>query len=204
MTAAAPAADVRVGDPAFIAELLQAPGVIRTGHFALLSGLHTDLFLAFSSIAADTRALADVASWLAPVVAAWQPDTVLAPSTAGVSLASELARRTGSRLHLADLDEDGRPCGVVGESLRDSARCLLVNDVVTTGSGMRLLADVVRDAGATVVGAAWFASRATIDVARLINAPTVHVADVELPASPPDKCDLCRQRAHLQIAIDLN
>jgi orotate phosphoribosyltransferase len=204
VTAAAPAADVRVGNPALVADLLKMPGAIRTGHFALLSGLHTDHFLAFSTIAADARALADLASWLTPVVAAWQPDTVLAPSTAGVSLAGELARRTGASLHLADLDQHGRPCGIVGDGLRAGTRCLLVNDVVTTGSGMRLLADVARDAGATVVGGAWFASRAAIDVTTIINAPTVHAADLELPTRQPDSCELCNTDAKLQIAIDLN
>lgn len=204
MTAAATAADVRVGDPAVIATFLEMPGVIRTGHFALLSGLHTDAFLAFSSIAVDTQSLVELASWLGPVVAAWQPDAVLAPSTAGVCLASELARRIGARLHLADLDDSGRPCGIVGGSLRAGARCLLVNDVVTTGTGMRLLAEITRDAGASAVGGAWFASRHGVDVASLINAPTVHVADLDLPAISYDECDLCLKGAALQLAIDLN
>jgi hypothetical protein len=56
------------------------------GHFALLSGLHTDRFLAFSRIADDPAALQTIAGWLAPSIALLLPDALVAPSTAGVGL----------------------------------------------------------------------------------------------------------------------
>jgi len=196
--------DVRVGSPELVAEMLALPGAVRQGHFALLSGLHTDRFVAFSAIAAHPQALSALVDWLAPVAAAWLPDAVLAPSTAGVSLGAALARRIGATLHLADLDDAGRPTGVVGVSLAVGARTVLVNDVVTTGSGMRLLADVARGAGASVVGAAWFASRAPIDVASAVGAPAVHVTDVSLPTFGGAECQQCHDAVPIQVAIDLN
>ena len=43
------------GDPYALAELLALPGAIMEGHFQLLSGLHTDRFVAFSRIAERVR-----------------------------------------------------------------------------------------------------------------------------------------------------
>jgi hypothetical protein len=55
--------------------LLAHPGAVLHGHFALLSGLHTDRFLACSHIAKDSRALGKIADWLIPCLAPQAPTT---------------------------------------------------------------------------------------------------------------------------------
>jgi orotate phosphoribosyltransferase len=128
------------------------------GHFELLGGDHADTFIKFSRIAERSTALETTTQWLLPSVAAWLPDVVVAPATAGVALGWTLARRLGLPLVLADVGADGRAVAVPdAESLRDH-RALLVNDVVTTGRGMTALAQVANNAGATVAGATWFLS----------------------------------------------
>lgn len=138
----APALYPRLGDPWVMADLVSRPNVIEHGHFRLLSGAHSEQFLRFSKIANNSDALDIVAAALVPSVAVWQPDAVLAPSTAGVSLGRELAARLGVALYLAHVDERGRADSFVGESPRLGSSMLLVNDVVTTGDGLRALADV--------------------------------------------------------------
>lgn len=198
------AALTRLGEPSAVADFLARPGVVRHGHFSLLSGLHTDTFVAFSGIAADTNALDRIASWMLGTVAAWEPTDVLAPSTAGVGLASTIARRVSARLHLADLNSAGRPQGIVGESLTHGSRVLLVNDVVTTGAGLHALAEHVRAAGASIVGAAWFAARGPANVTAELQAPSVHIADLEAPTWAADGCHLCTDGVPIEDALDLN
>lgn len=198
------AARTRLGEPLAVAELLGRPGVMRIGHFRLLSGLHTDTFVAFSGIAADSAALDHVADWMLGTVAAWEPTDVLAPTTAGVGLASTLARRLSARLNLADLSSAGRPQHIIGTSLTPGARVLLVNDIVTTGAGLRALAELVSTADASVTGAAWFVSRAQVNVTAALDAPTVHIADVDAPAWGAEGCHLCAERKPLEDALDLN
>jgi orotate phosphoribosyltransferase len=114
------------------------------------------------------------------------------------------AMRVGARLDLADVGGGGRQMGVRGTSVLAGARVELVNDVVTTGAGMRLLAELTRAAGAEVVGGAWCASRAPVDVASMLSAPTVHVSDLLLAATEADVCAQCLDNVPLQLAVDLN
>jgi orotate phosphoribosyltransferase len=193
-----------LGDPILLADYLSRPGVLRSGHFRLLSGLHSDHFLAFSQIAKDERALDSLAALLVPTIGPWHPDTVLAPSTAGVTLAAALAQRLGIAFQLATLDEHDRPDGIGADARMDGARVLLVNDVVTTGQGLERLASLARGAGATLAGAAWFASRAPIDVAAKIGAPAALVLSLDLPAVDANACQACVERLPIEDAIDLN
>lgn len=160
------------------------PGVIRSGHFRLVSGLHSDRFLASRRSCATKRPWqSSPLSWRL-ASAPWQPDLVRSPSTArgrarGCSClrtrdpaSARLARRS------RPTGRDDRGGDVAG------ARILLVNDVVTTGEGLRLLADLVRQRGATVAGAAWFAFRASVAVTELIGAPGAEILGLGSPQSP--------------------
>jgi len=192
-----------LGDPAQVAKLLSTDGALRDGHFRLLSGLHTDVFLAFSAIAADTANLDAISSWLGPTVDAWAPDAVLAPSTAGVGLAATLARRISAPLHLATVGPDGRPSDLLGSAPPSSARVLVVNDVSTTGAAIGALAGIARSHGADVVGAAWFASRGDAFVD--LGLRTAHVVDVNLEAFAGDDCPQCASGVYaMEEAVDLN
>ena len=203
-TAPYPQLHARLGDVALLGDMIARPGVLQTGHFRLLSGLHADRFLAFSHVARDRDLLELVADWLSPTVAAWSADVVMAPSTAGVALASTLSRRLGAQLHLASLDEAGRAAGILGRSEFDGLRVLLVNDVVTTGQGFEALADLVRSNQGVVAGAAWFLSRSDADIGALLDAPTAYLGDLPLPAWDPGGCPVCATSEALQDALDLN
>lgn len=182
--------------------MLASPGAVRTGHFQLLSGLHTDTFLAFSAIASESDAVEQVAGWLTPTVGPWQPDLVLAPTTAGVALAGVLARRLGVPLALTSLDTGGRATGVLGDVDLADRHVLVVNDVYTTGQGLRLLADTVTTGGGTVAGAAWFLTRAD----RLPDdlPPHVAVVDAPMPSWTDGDCPLCADGDQPESALDLN
>jgi orotate phosphoribosyltransferase len=193
-----------LGDPTHVARILDAPGVVRDGHFELLAGLHTDRFVAFSAVAGDAAALAQTAGWLLTTIAAWSPTVVVAPSTAGVALGSQLAERLQLRLVLATTDGTGRPTTMLNESSLRGHRALLVNDVVTTGTSLRLLAELATGCGAEVCGATWFASRTDIDVASLLNRPTAQITGLELASWPPSECRLCELGEPLERAIDIN
>lgn len=194
----------RLGDPRVLASYLDRPGALRSGHFRLLSGLHSGHFLAFSAIAEDDEAVDEIASLLLPTISPWEPSVVLAPSTAGVTLAAALADRLGVGLYLASLDEQGRPAGIVGEPEISNDRVLLVNDVVTTGQGLMSLAQMVRDRGGQVAGGAWFATRSGVDVPDMIDAPVAFSFSLDLKAIAADHCSACARGIEVEDAIDLN
>lgn len=194
-----------VGEPRWLADYLGRPGVIRHGHFRLLSGLHAEQFLAFSEIARDAEAVRSIAADLAAVCAPWQPSLVLAPSTAGVALAAQLARTLEEPLMLAALDDRGRATGILGDADIEGARVLLVNDVITTGQGLLALRDAAAAAGGLTIGAACFANRGDVDVAELIEVPVCYSARLNLRAVPAEQCEVCaRTGEEPEHAIDIN
>lgn len=194
---------VHAGDPDRVAEHLSTPGAVRTGHFQLLSGLHTDAFFAFSAIARDPHAVRQIAGWLAPAVGPWDADLILAPSTAGVALATALADRLCLPLALCSLGPQGRAHGVLGDVDLTGRRVLLVNDVLTTGQGLDALAWTVRTGGGHVAGATWFLTR-TPDLPDGLPTPHQAVATVPLPSWTADECRLCNQSHPTELAQDLN
>jgi len=198
-------AQVHRGDPRVIENMVASPGALLTGHFELLSGLHTDRFLAFSTVARDDAALTLIAQLLLPEIAAQMPAFVLAPSTAGVALGWSLARGLGVPLHLASLDEHGRPEGLIGEPEVAGRRGLLVNDVVTTGQGVGRLAEVLTARGGEAACGAWFLTRSpNTDVEKLIAAPAFPIVTMPLEVWAAEECAPCRSREPLQPALDLN
>jgi orotate phosphoribosyltransferase len=199
-----PMVSIRRGNPEAVLEMLALPGTLMEGHFRLVSGLHSDRFLAFSQIAAEPENTELLASWLAPSLEPRRPDTVIAPSTAGVGLASALARRLGAVLQLASLGGDGRPEGVIAEESLTARKVLLVNDVVTTGESLQRMAKIVRERGGEITGASWFLSRAEVDISSLIEAPAEAVGTIELDAWKPEECQLCAAGVELREAVDLN
>lgn len=196
--------NVARGDPRLVAEYLSRPGVLREGHFRLLSGTHTDTFVAFSRLAHDPLALETVADWLDPSVGPLGASAVAAPSTAGVSLGAALAERLGLPLQLALVDEEGRAESLLGNPRLESQRVLLVNDLVTTGRGLLALRNAVAAAGGEVAGAAWFLSRTDVDIEGLLRVPAIFVGSVGLQAWSEQACDLCRQHTPIEDALDLN
>jgi hypothetical protein len=129
MTAAStlesPLLDVRRGDPALVRDLLERPGVLEHGHYELLSGLHTDVFIRFSLLAHDADALDCIAEWLTPSLKPWNVDAVVAPATAGVALGWALARRLSVPLHLATPGDDGRAVEINTPNLLVGQRAIL-------------------------------------------------------------------------------
>lgn len=184
--------------------MLGRPEVLCEGHFRLLSGLHSDHFIRFSRLADDADALGYVADLLAGIVASWEPDAVAAPSTAGVSLGVELGRRLSVRLHLVAVGADGRPTTLIGTSPIADSRVLLVNDVITTGEGVKALAQVMTAAGAVSIGCCAFVARTVDDPAQAVGMPVAVAASVDLAAWSSEECPLCESSGPPEDARDLN
>lgn len=192
------------GDTERVAELLQVPGALLRGHFKLLAGGHTDCFFRFSSVARDAAALDDIARWLISDVRPLGVDAIVAPTTAGVGLGWTLATSLGVPLHLATVNDDGRPTGILGEPQLNDERVLLVNDVVTTGHGLQAMAALANERGASPVGACWFLSRSRVDVEGLLEIPCLPVARWHLHAWDATQCEACAAGDEPTPAYDLN
>lgn len=169
--------------------LYEKTGGLLHGHFRLTSGLHSDVYLQ-SALVLQHPAIAEAlgAALAAPFRNA-SVATVLAPAIGGIPVAHEVARALGARALFTE-----REGGVMslrrGFTLGAGERCLVVEDVITTGGSTREVMTCVEGHGGVVVGVGSLIDRS----GGAAVFPVRHEALAVLTATtwPPEQCPLCR------------
>jgi orotate phosphoribosyltransferase len=170
-------------------EIYEKTGALMRGHFRLTSGLHSDIYLQSALVLQYPEHAERLGEALAAPFADARAQTVLAPAIGGILVAHEVARALGTRALFTER-EDGAMRLRRGFALTPGERCLVVEDVITTGGSTREVVDCVRAAGGTVVGVGSLIDRsggtAAFDVRRAA------LATVSATTWSPDACPLCK------------
>ena len=177
--------------PDAILERLAKHGAVLTDqHFVYTSGLHGNAYINMRAAAHDAELLDDIANELSQVINWYESvDVILGPETLGRTLAS----LTGA--YFTDevcaiwcdiVDKDGvkkasfNPKLDFGRLIKPGSRVAIVDDLLTTGSSIRLAADLVTSLGGVVVVAAAVVRRSPEVTAEDCGAEELHVlAEVE-------------------------
>src|SRR5438094_611805 len=116
--------------------LSETTGALMRGHFRLTSGLHSDIYLQSALVLQYPEHAARLGDALAAPFVDAGAQTVLAPAIGGILVAHEVARALGVRALFTE-----RENGVMrlrrGFTLTPGERCLVVEDVITTGGSAR-------------------------------------------------------------------
>lgn len=138
-----------------VAALLGELGVVRTGHFALSSGAHSDTYLQCALALASPRVALALGRALAQRVreAGHEVDVVVSPALGGVLAGFAVAAALDRRFVFAER-VDGAFTLRRGQHVAPGERVLVVEDVVTTGGSAQEAADLARAHGAQVLGVA--------------------------------------------------
>lgn len=170
-------------------DLYEATGALLRGHFRLTSGLHSDVYLQ-SALVLQYPAHAGALG--AALAAPFRNDgiqTVLAPAIGGILVAHEVARALGVRAVFTEREE-----GVMrlrrGFTVATGERCLVVEDVMTTGGSIREVVGCVETLGATVVGVGSLIDRSGGGANFPVKRATL--ATVKATTWKPEECPLCR------------
>jgi len=170
-------------------ELYEKTGALMRGHFRLTSGLHSDIYLQSALVLQYPEHAARLGDALAAPFGDAGAQSVLAPAIGGILVAHEVARALGVRALFTE-----RETGVMrlrrGFTLTPGERCLVVEDVITTGGSTREVVECVRASGGAVVGVGSLIDRsagaAAFDVKRAA------LATVSATTWPPESCPLCK------------
>lgn len=169
-----------------IADLLEETGAVRTGHFLLSSGKHSDIYVEkarmFERPEVVMRMAEEIATWHDGV------EAVVSPAVGALPLGFAVALAAGARFVYAERAE-GRLALRRGFRLGAGERTLVVEDVVTTGGSAAEVVDLVRTAGAHLLGVAAMVDRSAGDVGFPLRA----LARLDAGAFDPGACPLCRQ-----------
>ena len=132
-------------------DLYEATGALLRGHFRLTSGLHSDIYLQSALVLQYPAHAAALGAALATSFRDDGIQTVLAPAIGGILVAHEVARALGVR-GLFTEREDGVMRLRREFTVARGERCLVVEDVMTTGGSIREVVTCVEALGGVVVG----------------------------------------------------
>jgi orotate phosphoribosyltransferase len=166
----------------------QSTGALRTGHFRLSSGLHSDRYLQCARLLMWPERAEAAGRALARMLADLTPELVVSPALGGLLIGHETARALGKRFLFVER-VDGSFALRRGFAIEPGERVVLVEDVFTTGKSTRETAEAVEAAGGKVVGAGSIVDRGLTTGALPVAWRSLLTLDA--PAWPAESCPLC-------------
>lgn len=171
-----------------VEDLFRKAGVLREGHFLLTSGLHSPVYWEKFRILQYPEYTGELCALIADHFRDKNPTVVVGPTTGGVILSFETARRLGTRGLFAEKQGEGR---VLRRdfTIAPDERVLIVDDVLTTGKSVRETLDAVRSLGGDVIGVGVMVDRSQqpmdfgAELFSCLRAPAI--------AYSADECPLC-------------
>jgi orotate phosphoribosyltransferase len=169
--------------------LYEKTGALMRGHFRLTSGLHSDVYLQSALVLQHPEHAEALGRELAARFSDVGARTVLAPAIGGILVAHEVARALGARCLFSER-ENGVMTLRRGFTLAPGERCLVVEDVITTGGSTREVVECVERTGGAVVGVGSLIDRS--GGAARFAVRRAALATVQATAWPAEACPLCR------------
>jgi len=171
-----------------ILEALTDSGAIRTGHFQLTSGLHSDKYVQCARV----LEYPEITTKLAHEMVDRLPeninvDLVVAPAVGGIIIGFAVAQALNVRYIFTERQE-GKMTLRRAFEIPEGARVLIVEDVVTTGGSVQEVVEIVESAAATVVGVATIIDRGG---ERAFDDPYFPLLPMNVESVDPAECVQC-------------
>lgn len=128
-------------------------GGILKGHFLLSSGLHSSDYLQAAKVFQYPEYATLLSQELTLRFEKERIDLVIGPAIGGILLSFEMGRILKKRTIFAEREE-GKMRLRRGFSIQKGEKCLVVEDVITTGASTKEVIDLVRRNKANVIGIA--------------------------------------------------
>ena len=171
-------------------QVFRETGAYLKGHFRLTSGLHSDEYLQCALVLQHPEIAERFGRELAARLGA--ADLVASPAIGGLIIGHEVARALGSRFIFTERDaSSGKMTLRRGFSVRPGESAVVIEDVVTTGGSTREVIELLRAAGATVLGAGSIVDRSGGRAD--LGVPRVALATLDVVAYAPEQCPLCKK-----------
>ncbi len=181
-------------DRAEMERIFKQTGLMLEGHFLLTSGRHSNRYMQCAKLFQYPEYSEMICKDLAGRFAGQRIDLVVGPALGGIIMSYEMARQCKVPNIFAER-ENGVMTLRRGFSIREGAKVLVVEDVVTTGGSVREVMDIVAEAKAEVVGVCVVVDRSggKID----FGVPFEAAYETEIQSYEPSQCPLCEQGLEL-------
>lgn len=131
---------------------------------------------------------------------------ILCPESAGFALAEAMARLATLPLAVTKIDINRRPSSELRTgSIAPGSRVLLMNDVSTSGSSLRLLHKAAEAHGASVQAALTLAAVGTgaLKATNALGIVGSWLIEALWPLSTAENCELCQREVPLTLSAEL-
>lgn len=174
-----------MGQATDLGELLASSGAILKGHFLLTSGRHSDTYFEKFRVLERPNVLHALCAEIAAHYQDQGVTLVAGPTTGGIIIAFEVARLMGLPALYVE-SEGGRKTLRRGAQVPEGARVLVVDDVLTTGTSVREVVDLLAgEHRATLAGVAVLIDRSQQPLD--FGAPLFSAYRVEAESYAPDE-----------------
>lgn len=177
-----------------VLDLMRELGALHHGHFLLSSGLHSDTYFQCARILQFPELARELGAALAAFFPGTGYDVVVSPALGGILVGHEVARALGRRFVFTER-KDGKMTIRRGFEIAQGERVIIAEDVVTRGTSLLEVAEVVTAAGGEVAGLTCIIDRTGGDVE--LPQPLQSLARVEVQTWQVDACPLCGQGVDL-------
>jgi orotate phosphoribosyltransferase len=184
--------------PDQIIEIFRGAEAIRTGHFELSSGLHSDTYVQCALVLQYPRIAEQLGTLLAAEFSDLVIEAVVSPALGGVILGHEVARAlsagksgNGVPAMFVERDASGRMTLRRGFTIQRDEAVLVVEDVWTTGGSTYETIRVVEEAGGRVIAAGALIDRSQGRVELPVRSEALLQLDIR--NYDPASCPQCRE-----------
>ena len=179
-------------------EILKRTGAYHANdHVLLPSGQHTSEYIEKTLVTIEPSFTEGLGAVIAKHFAPWPVDVVLSTGPGALILSHCVARAHPSRpvvvYGIKGLSGGKRRVSLPAEFqrlIREGTKVLLVEDLVSSGSTLNLLINLVEQRGAHVVGVGCLWRRTSVDVG---GKPVFSLVSRDFPTYDPAECPLCRK-----------
>ena len=174
-----------------VKELLIETGAIMDGHFLLTSGLHSPHYVEKFNVLQQPKYTEKLCQAMAEKFKNANIETVVGPVTGGILLAHETGKALGTRAIFTER-VDGQMTFRRGCTLHEGERCLIVEDIVTTGGSIKEVIEVVKAHGGLPVAVSMLVDRSG-GKANFGDVPCTALLHMDVETYKPEECPLCKQ-----------
>ncbi len=174
-----------------VKELLIETGAIMDGHFLLTSGLHSPHYVEKFNVLQQPKYTEKLCQAMAEKFKNANIETVVGPVTGGILLAHETGKALGTRAIFTER-VDGKMTFRRGFTLHEGERCLIVEDIVTTGGSIKEVIEVVKAHGGLPVAVSMLVDRSG-GKANFGDVPCTALLHMDVETYKPEECPLCKQ-----------
>ena len=171
-------------------EILKSCDAFLEGHFLLSSGRHSGAYCQMAYLQQYPDRCAEVMKAVADKVKEMDVDVIVGPAMGGIVYAYELARQTGKRAIFTER-VDNVMC-LKRFAIHPGEKCIIAEDVVTTGISSLETKRVIEEAGGICLGITCVVDRTKPEAPSPI--PILASAlKLDLPNYTPEECPICKE-----------